>query len=550
MIWMVSALGPFLAGFAIVLWWLLLSRARWTERTAGLLGLIVIFVGVVAGNHPSMQGPLVIVMTLPMGLAGFALGVCLFSHTLSFRRTLFGLGLALLGASWSLLFQNFGTRGDFAFDMDWRWNQTPEQQFLAERANQNALGTPKEVPTRVDLNEPEWPGFRGPGRDGNQSGDTFLDDWSTPPEELWRVRVGPAWSSFALAGEFLFTQEQRGDQDAVVCYRADSGQEVWASEVESRFFEALGGLGPRATPTLADGKVYAMCAEGYLRCLDAKDGGELWSQDLREVAKCDPPMWGFSSSPLICKGVVSVHAGGDNEWGVVAFDSLSGQLRWSADSGKQSYSSFQEVQLGDSTYLAILTEQGAHLFDPETGESRVQHEWPHTGYRALQAQLVGDNRLLIPTGMGRGTRLIEIDKAGDQLTATELWTTRDMKPDFNDFVIHQGFLYGFDNQIFACVNLNDGQRQWKGGRYGKGQVLCLSDSNLLIVVAENGDLVLLRATPDKHEELARIAALDDKTWNHPVVVGDRLYIRNAVEAVCYRLPTTSPNEPAPPVPAQ
>lgn len=110
------------------------------------------------------------------------------------------------------------------------------------------------------------------------------------------------------------------------------------------------------------------------------------------------------------------------------------------------------------------------------------------------------------------------------------------KPDFNDLVVHQGYLYGFDNAIFACVDLKDGRQTWKGGRYGKGQVLLLADSDLLIVLSEKGELVLLKASPDSMEELAKIAAMDGKTWNHPVVVGERLYVRNAEEAVCYQLP--------------
>jgi outer membrane protein assembly factor BamB len=542
MIWMVSAFGPLLVGMALVLWWLLLSRANWAERALGLLGLIAIFVAIVAGVHPSMRGPLVLVMTLPMGLAGFAIGVSLLSNVRSFQRTLVGLGFALLAASWSLLLQNYGTRGDFAFDMDWRWDKSPEQRFLADRAEREPQDTSSLEPTKEDFSDPEWPGFRGPKRDGIQSGTLISADWTTQPEELWRIKLGPAWSSFAVAGNYLFTQEQRGDQDAVVCYQADSGQEIWSSSVESRFFEALGGLGPRATPTIANGKIYAMCAEGPLRCLQASDGTELWSRDLREVAQCDPPMWGFSSSPLVTDGVVAVHAGGDDDLAVVALDANTGDLRWSAKSGKQSYSSFQEIQLGDNNYIAILTEQGAQLFKPDSGELCLEYEWPHSGYRALQAQLVKGNQLLIPTGTGRGTRLIEINEVDNQLQAQELWTSRDMKPDFNDLVVHQGYLYGFDNQIFACVDLEDGKRKWKRGRYGKGQVLCLADSDLLLVAAENGDLVLLRANPKKHDELARFSSLDGKTWNHPVVVGDRLYLRNAAEAVCYRLPTGTASE--------
>jgi hypothetical protein len=151
--------------------------------------------------------------------------------------------------------------------------------------------------------------------------------------------------------------------------------------------------------------------------------------------------------------------------------------------------------------------------------------------------VIEGNKLLIPAGMGTGTRLVEFSSGSNGLDAKELWTSIDMKPDYNDILVHEGNIYGFDNSIFACIGLEDGKRKWKGGRYAKGQALLLADSGLILVVSEKGELVLLRATPEKHQELGKIDALKDKTWNHPVVVGDRLYLRNAEEAVCYRLQT-------------
>jgi hypothetical protein len=137
--------------------------------------------------------------------------------------------------------------------------------------------------------------------------------------------------------------------------------------------------------------------------------------------------------------------------------------------------------------------------------------------------------------MGTGTRLVQIVSEGGSLRGEEIWTSRDMKPDFNDLVIHDGHAYGFDNSIFACIDLKDGKRKWKGGRYEKGQALLLADSGLIIVTSERGELVLLRANPERHEELAKLTPLQGKTWNHPVVFGDRLVIRNAEEAICYEL---------------
>jgi hypothetical protein len=212
-----------------------------------------------------------------------------------------------------------------------------------------------------------------------------------------------------------------------------------------------------------------------------------------------------------------------------------GQLAWSAPAGEMSYSSVQLIKILDRDYLCLLSNLGAHLWDPTTGTSVYDYEFAHQGYRALQAQVIDGNKLMIPAGMGTGTRLIEFTSGTNGLEAKELWTSKDMKPDFNDLLVHEGNIYGFDNAIFACIGLEDGKRKWKGGRYEKGQAFLLADSGLILVVSEKGDLVLLRATPEKHQELGKIPALSDKTWNHPVVVANRLYLRNAQEAVCYEL---------------
>ena len=270
--------------------------------------------------------------------------------------------------------------------------------------------------------------------------------------------------------------------------------------------------------------------------LDPSTGDVNWQLDLRNVAEREPPMWGFCSSPLVTNGMVIVHAGGGGDKGTLAFDIATGELKWSIASGDHSYSSPQLSLVEGDPLVLMLTNRGIELLDPSTGSIRLNYEWKHDGYRDLQPQVVNGNSILIPTGMGSGTRCIRVTKEGEQLSAEEVWTSRDLKPDFNDFVIFEGHAYGFDNAIFTCIDLETGKRRWKGGRYGKGQVLLLEDSELLLIASEFGDVVLLKATSTAHTELASFKAIEGKTWNHPVVIGDRLYIRNAEEAACYRLP--------------
>ena len=265
-------------------------------------------------------------------------------------------------------------------------------------------------------------------------------------------------------------------------------------------------------------------------------GEVIWKKDLKAIAGRAAPMWGFSASPLVAGSVVIVHGGGAEDKGLLAFDIESGDLRWSVADGKDSYSSPQLNRIGSEDLVLMLTNDGLLFVEPATGKTRLNYEWKYNNYRALQPNLMAGNTFLLPTAMGTGTRAIQISAANGQLTATELWTSPKLNPDFTDFVTYQGHAYGVIGGVFTCVDLKTGERKWRGGRYGKGQVLLLADSGLLLIAGEQGQVALVKADPAAHAEVASFQALEGKTWNHPVVVGDRLYVRNSQEAAAYQLP--------------
>lgn len=536
---MLAGMGPVLFGLLVLVWWLAASRATRWERVVGFLGVVVAGVIAVAAADKTMLGPGVMVVTIPLGTAGFALGAIVANGRLSYQRTLVALAVAAIGFAVTPLLRFDGMWGDMNIGLHWRWTPTPEEMLLAGKDSTPTAEAPiDEAKLSAWLAEPEWPHFRGADGLSRQHG-TILDvaKLDAPPALLWKVPIGPGWSSFCVAGGLLFTQEQLGDLEAVVCLAADTGKELWRRELETRFEEALGGPGPRATPTLAEGALYTTGANGALLRLDPQDGAIIWRADLLQASGRDaPPDWGFAASPLVFDSKVIVHAGGQGNLGVLAFDAETGELVWSAPSGDHAYSSVQLAELQSEEVALCLTNAGLDVLDPRTGKVLLAYEWPFGGYRALQPQVVESDSVLLTTGMGVGARRIKVSHSGDQWTAAEAWNSRHLKPDFNDFVIHDGHAYGFDGTIFACIDLATGERKWKGGRYGKGQVLLLADCELLLVAGEYGEVVFLRADPTALQEVGRFPALDGKTWNHPVVVGDRLYIRNAQEAACYRLP--------------
>lgn len=546
---MASILGPLLAGTMIILWWITLSRASSKEKMLGFLGMILCVAVVFYTIDPTMQGPGLILLGGPLGTAAFGITAVLLGRWRTMKRTVLALLAALIGFGFVTLLKNDGMWGDGHMGLTWRWEPFPEEAMLASRSN-SIVGSEELSGDQIDqwLESPEWPKFRGSNGDSKQTGSVFSDDWTkSPPKLIWETPVGPGWSSFVVAGNLLFTQEQLGEEEAVVCYAADTGKELWKQQINERFFDPLGGPGPRATPTLSNSMLFVQSAMGELQRLDPKTGKVVWAKDLKEVAERDPPAWGFSSSPLVVDDLVIVHAGGADDKGTLAFAVESGALKWSAKSGNHSYSSPTVAEIDGKNVVLVLSNDGLSILDPKTGAELLDYEWPHAGYRATQPQVVDGHSILIPT-QELGTRRIKLETVSASADstggykATEEWTSRQLKPDFNDFVIHDDSAYGFDGRFFTCIDVKTGKRNWKGGRYGKGQVLLLADSRLLLVISESGDLVLLKAASDSRQELAKIKAIEGRTWNHPVVIGNRLYVRNSQIAACYELPLAAPTE--------
>ena len=537
---LVGFMGSGALSVLLLLWWLFASRAAGKEKLAVFAGYVVIAVVAALALDRSLRGMPIALFVLPAGTAAFGAGL-LMTATQPRARLVITMLTTLIGfGSWTAV-QVQGFNGKFHGDFLWRWQPTAEENFLANVSKRESVGQAPAIDATA-LQSPEWSGFRGNDRAGVVTGLTLEEDWdSAAPKELWRTQVGPAWSSFAVAGNRLFTQEQRGENEAVVCLDAESGRVVWEYDYPSRFWESIGGAGPRATPTVNAEGVFALGGNGILLRLDAATGESLWRRDLTVDAARQPPTWGFASSPLVIDGKVVVHAGGTNDKGILAYDVETGEPRWAAASGPHSYSSAQEATFFDQRGILMLTDDGVQFLKVEDGSTIWNYNWRQEDYRVVQP-LVVDNSILVGASLGTGARRITLDRSDDQWNISEDWESRNLKPDFNDSVFYQGHVYGFDSGIFSCIDFASGQRDWKRGRYGNGQVILLADAGQLLISSEKGEVVLVKATPERLDELARLDAFDGKTWNHPVLVRDRLYIRNAEEAACYKMPVREQND--------
>jgi hypothetical protein len=484
----------------------------------------------------------------------------------------------LLACGVFTLLRTGGISGAGGSDFSWRWMPSPEERLLSRASDELAAlppapagaETPRELvtsqsgrdsmapqPTQAPVtkspepagagDEPatapsspvavvggaDWPGFRGPDRDGTVRGVRIETDWTrSPPVEMWRRPIGPGWSSFAVRGDQLFTQEQRGEDEIVACYKLTTGEPLWRHRDAVRFWESNGGAGPRATPTVSNGRVYAFGATGLLNALDARNGAVVWSRNVASDTGVTVPTWGFSSSPLVVDDVVIVAAAGE----LAAYDITTGKPRWSGPPRGGSYSSPHGSTIGGVAQVLLQSDAGVASVSPASGKLIWEYAWQ--GAAIVQPALTADGGVLVSTGGpsgGLGMRRIAVAEGPGGWSVNERWASVGLKPYFNDLVVHKGHGFGFDGSILACIDLENGTRKWKGGRYGYGQLLLLQEQDVLLVLSEEGELALVGATPQQFIEIARFPGVDGKTWNHPVLVGDILLVRNGEQMAAFRL---------------
>jgi len=579
MMW--GLLGAAFFGLVVVVWWLFFSRAPWLERVGALVLAPLAVVAVKPFVHPTIaragMGNMLYFFSIPLLCLALVAWAAATRRLSAGPRRAWLVAAFLLGCSVLTLIRTAGVSGDGRADLHWRWTPTPEERLLAqggeplasppaakapvesqpapaseppaasapqaakapekraESAAHGPVASPAAPPPTVSKAvDADWPGFRGPARDGVIHGARIATDWSaSPPVPLWRRAIGPGWSSFAVQGELVYTQEQRGEEELVSCYRLHTGEPVWRHGDPIRHWDSEGGPGPRATPALRDGRVYSFGGTGRLNALDAGSGAVVWSRDAAADTHVETPGWGFAGSPLVVGDVVIVAVSGR----LAAYDVASGERRWLGPEGGGGYSSPHLATIGGVPQVLLL--RGSRSTSVATADGALL--WEHKGQPGVsivQPALTADGDVLVASGDsmgGNGIRRLAVAHGPGGWSVEERWMSTGLKPYFNDFVVHKGHAFGFDGGILACIDLADGQRKWKGGRYGHGQLVLLPDQDLLLVLSEEGELALVKATPDAFTEVARVAAIHGKTWSHPALVGDVLLVRNSEEMAAFRL---------------
>jgi outer membrane protein assembly factor BamB len=361
-------------------------------------------------------------------------------------------------------------------------------------------------------------------------------DWvAHPPKLIWRMPIGAGWSGFAIDRGLAITQEQRGPREMVVAYDLLTGKPVWSHGDAVRYESVIAGDGPRATPTIAGRYVATLGSTGVLNVVDFRSGRPLWTKNIAVDNDARNPEWGRSGSPLVLDGKVIVSAGGPGGRSLVAYDVATGGRVWSGGSDPVGYASPILLTLLGRPQIVMSNNGTLAAHDPATGAVLWTQRWVPEPTVAMPIR-VADDLVLGSTGYGIGAKLVKLTAGSDgSITPAFVWESPRLKAKFTNPVLRDGFVYGLDDGVLVCMDVSNGERKWKAGRYGHGQTLLVDD--LLLVTTEDGEVVLVEATPEAHREVARLPVFDAKMWNPAALAGKYLLVRSDKEAALYELPT-------------
>jgi outer membrane protein assembly factor BamB len=380
----------------------------------------------------------------------------------------------------------------------------------------------------------DWPQYRGLNRDGISKETGLIQSWPVEgPKVIWKVPVGDGYSAISVSNGRLFTMFSQQNDELVCSFDATTGKEIWRYKLDSNFVNDQGN-GPRGTPTVDGDVVYVLGAQDMLAALNAKDGTKIWDHNLLKEMGGKVPIWGASSSPLVEKDTLIVPVGGSENNAVVCFNKKTGEVIWKSQSDEPGYSSPIAVTIGGVRQIIAFSGTALFSFSPSDGKMYWRYPWKTDWFvNAATPILVSEDKIFISTSYDRGSALLRVTSTGGKIGVEEVWLSKGMKNHFNSSVLHEGYLYGFDNAILKCIDTTTGEAKWQKTGYGKGSLI-FADGNL-IVLGERGQLLLVEATPEEYRQKATVEILQGKCWTEPTLSGGKLYLRNQKEMLCLDL---------------
>ncbi|MDA1191263.1 MAG: PQQ-binding-like beta-propeller repeat protein [Candidatus Poribacteria bacterium] len=380
----------------------------------------------------------------------------------------------------------------------------------------------------------DWDQWRGPHRNGVSSETGLKTRWDTAPKKTWEIPLGEGFSGVSVVGRLIVTMAGQENDEYVLCLNAENGDERWRYRIDRKFTEGHGN-GPRSTPTLHDGRVFALSAWGTLASLDVYSGVEPWTKNLRDEfggrQNAKEPWRGYATSPLVENGLLLVEVGGVNRRSVVAFHPDSGDIAWTALNDRPAYSSPIAITANDARQTVWFNGEGLVSLSSDGAERwRVPFE---TSYdqNVSTPLFAPPDKVFISEGYdGKGALMVQIGETG----ASELWRNDKMRNDFASSLFLDGFIYGFDGTTLKCLDAKNGDEKWAQRGFGRGTLIAANGH--LIVLGERGQLAIAEATPVEYRETGSIdRVIAGKCWTAPSLSDGRLYLRDEKTLVCLDL---------------
>lgn len=418
----------------------------------------------------------------------------------------------------------------------YRWDQLPQDVLPA-------LQVASEFHPHDILQHPaDSPYFRGMNQDGTTPQAPEDAAWVAKSlEKVWQHPLGGGHAGISVIGKTAYTIEQRDNDECIVAYDINSGSSRWSYRYPAAFThsEPMGGNGPRTTPVIEDGLLYALGAQGHLHCLEALDGKLKWKTNIIEDAGAKNLEWGMSGSPLVWGDAVYVNAGIEPEkktnQAVIAYHRLTGKKLWAAGTDAAGYSSIMKASLAGVDQLLLFDASGLKGLDPKSGVVWWHYPWK-TSFEMNCAQPIvfGNDKVFISSEVANGGSMLKVSRTNGVWKVAESWSNQKMGLKFSNGVLFNGYLYGLSSGYLTCLNAETGERTWKARQnYGNGQVLIAG--KVLVITTEHGEVALVEATPKEFRELKKVPVFTGRTWNVPAIAQGRLYLRNHQEIACLRL---------------
>lgn len=390
----------------------------------------------------------------------------------------------------------------------------------------------------------DWPQYNG--RASDRVSQEKLATKSFPkdgPKARWRVETGPGFSSLAVVGKRAYTLVLRDDDEVLVALDAESGKEAWAAKLSEPDYDGGadagedgndGGDGPRATPSVADGRVFVYDANLVLYAFDATSGKELWKQDIADDFDGKKIQWNNAASALVEGAHVFVVGGGEGE-SLLAFEAATGKLAWKRGDEKMTHATPIAATLHGKRQVIFFVQSGLIAVEPATGTELWRTEFPYRTSTAASPVVSGDV-VYCSAGYGVGAAAWRIDQKDGAFVPELLW--RAANKNINHWstpVVHDGHLYGmfsfkeYGKGPLRCIELETGEEKWAEAGFGPGNVILVGGT--LVALSDKGELVLVEPRPDAYHELARADVLPGKCWSMPAFADGAVYLRSTKESV-------------------